>query len=412
MLRRARPTTFAIFLVAALATASVCLGAEPKAKKLKPVPLPLLPATQEWIATLDDAPSAGGAMDAERVYVPLQSERIVALRRADGSRVWTRDIESKWPPVVIGDAVYIVASDEMHALDAATGTERWRVPFEHQLTAPLAATTSIAAGGTERSLVAVADKGLVIAVAAADGRTIWMRELGALSRFTPALDDVRTFVALDDGRMVALRLMDGRVEWDQKLEGKLNQPSVARDRVFVGTNTNLLYAFDNSSGRLAWRWKTGGDVIGTSADAKGGAYYASLDNVLRAVNRGNGNQRWIKEIPTRPLLAPLTLGDGVKYEEIVVLTGATSEIDAFAAKNGASVGMYQPPPGGDLEGPPLIDGDLKPYQVAMVVITRDGRVIGLKPSAMLLPEPALLPLPPELPGRRLERERVTPPAMR
>src|SRR4029078_10446783 len=128
---------------------------------------------------------AGGAMDAERVYVPLQSERIVALRRTDGSRVWTRDIEARWRRVVIGDAVYIVASDEMHALDAATGTERWRVPFEHQLTAPLAATTWIAAGGTERSLVAVADKGLVIAVAAADGRTIWMRELGALSRFTP-----------------------------------------------------------------------------------------------------------------------------------------------------------------------------------------------------------------------------------
>ena len=48
----------------------------------------------------------------------------------------------------------------------------------------------------------------------------------------------------------------------------------------------------------------------------------------------------------------------------------------------------------------------------MVVITRDGRVIGLKPSAMLLPEPALLPIPTELPGRRLERERVTPPATR
>ena len=67
---------------------------------------------------------------------------------------------------------------------------------------------------------------------------------------------------------------------------------------------------------------------------------------LHAESRGNGNQRWIKEIPTRPLLPPQTFGDGVKYEEIVVLTGATSELDAFAAKTGAPVGMYQPPPGG------------------------------------------------------------------
>ena len=65
--------------------------------------------------------------------------------------------------------------------------------------------------------------------------------------------------------------------------------------------------------------------------------------MLRAVNRGNGNQRWIKEIPTRPVLPPQTFGDGMMYEEIVVLTGVTSEIDAFAAKNGAVVGMYMPP---------------------------------------------------------------------
>jgi outer membrane protein assembly factor BamB len=375
-----------------------CLGAEPKRKKLPPVPLPLLPVVQEWVATLDDLPTAGGAMDAERVYIPVQPEHIVALSRVTGSKLWTRDIESKWPPLVIGDAVFVVASDEIHALDAATGSERWRVPFDHQLTAPLIATGA--------SIIAVAEKGLVVAFAPADGRTLWMRELGAVSRFAPALDGRRAIFALDDSRVVALQLMDGGVEWEQKLDGKLNQPSFAHDRVFVGTNTNFLYAMNNDNGRVAWRWKTGGDVIGTSGDTKGGAYYASLDNVLRAVNRGNGNQRWIKEIPTRPLLPPQTFGDGATYEEIVVLTGATSEIDAFAAKTGAVVGMYQPP--SDVQGPPLIDPVLQPYRVAMVVITRDGRAIGLKPSAMLLPEPSNMPFVAELPGRRLERERLTP----
>ena len=374
------------------------LGAEPKKKKLQPIPLPLLPAVEAWVATLDDLPTAGGAMDAARVYVPIQPERIVALSRATGSKAWTRDIESKWPPLVMGDAVLVVASDEIHALDAVTGNERWRIPFDHQLTAPLTATTA--------SILAVAEKGLVVAFAPVDGRTLWMRDLGAVSRFPPAIDGMRAVFALDDGRVVALQLMDGRVEWEQRLDGKLNQPSFAPDRIFVGTNTNVLYALDNDNGRLAWRWKTGGDVIGTSGDAKGGAYYASLDNVLRAVNRGNGNQRWIKEIPTRPLLPPQVFGDAMIYEEIVVLTGVTSEIDAFAAKTGTVVGMYQPP--SDLEGAPLIDPMLQPYQVAMVVITRDGRAIGLKPSAMLLAEPSNVPFTGELPGRRLERERLTP----
>jgi outer membrane protein assembly factor BamB len=397
------------------------LGAEPK-KKLPPVPLPLLPIVQQWIATLDDVPSAGGAMDAERVYIPIQPEKLVALSRSTGATVWTRDIESAWPPVVLGDVLYVIASDEIHALDAATGAEKWRVPFDAVVSAPLTAAIRSGSSNSERLeqvdvrdpgfgiqsvdlLIATFDKGRVAAYATDDGRIVWTHELGAASRFSPAVDGMRAVFAVDDRRAVALRLADGRLEWEQKLDGMLNQPSFARDRIFIGSNTNFLFALDNVTGRIAWKWKTGGDVIGTSADSKGGAYYASLDNVVRAVNRGNGNQRWIKEIPTRPLLTPQVFGDGVKYEEIVVVTGVTSEIDAFAAKNGAAAGMYMPP--SDLQGGPLIDPDLRPYQVAMVVITRDGRVIGLKPSAMLLPEPMTVPFS-ELPGRRLERERFTP----
>ena len=369
-------------------------------------------------------------MDAERVYVPIQPERLVALSRSTGAKLWTRDIESTWPPLIVGDVLYVAASDEIHALDAASGDEKWRAPFDTAVTAPLIAATGIrpstSSGRPERVegrdsgsgirsadlIIGIFEKGRVIAFDAGNGRMLWMRELGGVSRFTPAIDGVRAVFALEDSRAVAVRLADGRVEWEQKLDGMLNQPSFARDRIFIGSNTNFLFALDNDSGRIAWKWKTGGDVIGTAADAKNGAYYSSLDNVLRAVNRGNGNQRWIKEIPTRPLLPPQVFGDGMKYEEIVVLTGVTPEINAFAAKTGAAAGMYMPPSdsqGGPviLQGGPLIDPDLRPYQVAMVVITRDGRAIGLKPSAMLLPEPMNVPFA-ELPGRRLERERITP----
>jgi outer membrane protein assembly factor BamB len=313
-----------------------------------------------------------------------------------------------WPPVVVADVLYVIASDEIHALEAATGAEKWRVGFDAVVAAPLTAAirSEEPRSGSVDLLIATFDKGRVAAYATDDGRMVWTRELGGTSRFVPAIDGERAVFAIDDSRAVALRLADGRVQWEQKLDGMLNQPSFARDRIFIGSNTNLLFALDNETGRIAWKWKTGGDVIGIAEDGKGGAYYASLDNVVRAVNRGNGNQRWIKEIPTRPALPPQVLGDGVKFEQVVVLTGATSEIDAFAAKNGAASGMYMPP--SDLQGGPLIDAELRPYQVAMVVITRDGRAIGLKPSAMLLPEPMNTPLA-ELPGRHLERERFTPP---
>ena len=415
MSRRIRATTFAIFLLVTVVTGGVCLGAEPK-KKIPPVPLPLLPVVPGWTATLEDVPSAGGAMDDERVYIPIEPEQIVALSRSNGAKLWTRDIESMWPPVVIDNTVVVAASDEIHALDPATGDTRWRVSYDDRMIAPLMAAHMMIRKDPGAQpfpipvLIALFDKGMARAFVPRNGHVYWSQLLGAPTHFAPVSDGVRAFFALDDSRVVALRLVDGSRAWEQKLEGILNQPSFSHDRVFVGSNMNLLYALDNTNGRLAWRWKTGGDVIGASGDAKSGAYYASLDNVLRAVNRGNGNQRWIKEIPTRPLLPPRTFGDGMQYEEIIVLTGVTSEIDAFAAKTGALAGMYMPP--SDLQGEPLIDPVLKPFQVAMVVITRNGRVIGLKPSAMLLPEPIATPFTADLPGRKLERERMTTPSTR
>jgi len=384
-------------LIAFLAGQGIGWGAEPK-KKLAPVPLPLLPVELAWIVTLDGLPTAGGAMDDERIYIPIQGEMIQALTRATGARAWSRGIDSVWPPVLVENMLYVAASDGIHALDPATGEEKWRTSISTEMSAPLTSAGPL--------LIGIFKNGVVSAFAADDGRMVWTQELGASSHLAPVSDDVHVILALEDSRVLALKLADGSRAWVRSLEGVLNQPSMARDRLFVGTNDNFLYALDTDDGRVAWRWRSGGDVIGISADSKGAAYYASLDNVLRAVNRGNGNQRWIKEIPTRPGLPPLTLGDGVIFEEIVVLTGITSEINAFAAKSGADAGKYMPP--SDIQGTPLIDPALKPYRVAMVVVTRDGRALGLRPSAMMLAEPMITPFSTELPGRRLDRERLTP----
>ena len=370
---------------------------------------------QAWIALLDSQPSAPGVMDDRRVYVPLQPEEIVALDRFTGAKVWGRNIESAWSPVLAGDTLYIAASDEIHALDPTTGLQRWRVPYDKPMIAPLVA-TELSAGRDRRDaapptrmLLGVFDKGTIIAFAADDGRRLWTEELGSPTHFMPVSDGTRGFFALDDSRGVALNLTDGSKAWELKLEGTLDQPTAVKDRFFIGTNSNLLYALDSNNGRVAWRWKTGGDVIGVSGDDKGRMYYASLDNVLRSVNHSNGNQRWIKEIPTRPVLPPQTYGDpaNMAYTEIVLLTGVTSEIDVFDTKNGMPIGMYMPP--SDLEGAPLVDPILKPYRVAMVVITRDGRAIGLTPSAMMLAEPPKPLMVSEMPGRKLERERIAPP---
>ena len=123
----------------------------------------------------------------------------------------------------------------------------------------------------------------VIAFAADDGRVMWRRSLGVHREPSPPLPMANGW------RLRARRQPGGRVashRWrpvcgSRASRGCLAQPSGRarpRDRRI---EQQLSVRASTTGGRLAWKWRTGGDVMGVSADSTTGAYYASLDNVLR-----------------------------------------------------------------------------------------------------------------------------------
>lgn len=354
-----------------------------------PAPAPLLGVEPAWTLTLPMAPSAAGAMDDRRIYIPLRGDLLIALSRETGRLDWIRTIDTT-SPVVLGNAsLFVVSRSTIRALDAATGEDLWSVPVDTAITAPLAWDSGW--------LIAIAEPGEVLAFRAADGALIWRRRVGAASPH-PAVPggENALYFSLADGRFVALGLESGEPLWEQKLPGTLSEPAVARDRVFVGSTDNFFYAFDDDSGTLEWKWRNGGDVIGAAADGDV-VYFASLDNIIRAVNRGNGNQRWKKPTGTRPVLPPRAFGG------IVVLPGLMPAISVFIGKTGEVMGTH--PAAGTLVGAPLVEPILKPFRVALVTITREGVVEALRPSAVIFREAALVPIP-ALPGRTLTRERI------
>jgi outer membrane protein assembly factor BamB len=342
------------------------------------------------MVTLSSPTSAGGAMDDERIYVPLQSEELTALDRDTGEVVWMRAIESAWPPVVHDGVVYLAASDELHALSASSGDTLWRAPLE-PLAAPLVYDTGW--------LLAVVEPGDVVAMRATDGHQVWRQSLGAAPRsHAVAGAENALYFTLADGRVVSLNLSDGSKRWEQQLPTMLSEPATAEDRLFVGSTDNFFYALDADSGALQWKWRSGGDVIGSAA-TDDVVFITSLDNIIRGVNRGNGNQRWRKATPSRPAIPPRALPG------VAIVTGIDNSLTAFAARTGEQVGTYVAP--ADLQGPALIDPVLRPYRVAASVVMRDGRVAGLYPLAMLFREQPVTPLT-ALPGRVLQREQLSP----
>ena len=360
-----------------------------KTKRLPPEPTAILPAEQVWTKTLEVAPSANGAMDAERIYVPLEGAGVRALRRDTGELVWSEPADTRSPLVVGGGLLYAALPDEIRGHTPATGAVRWSRRLEGPLSAPLAWVAGRVIVSTEA--------GDVLALRDVDGELVWRRALGSPTRYVPAvIPETAIALTLADGRVVTLNLETGEPVWERSFEGTLSAPATARDRVFVGSTDNFFYALDAETGREQWKWRTGGDVVGAAADGER-VYFTSLDNVLRAVNRGNGNQLWKTAIPTRPSAPPIAFGD------VVVLTGVAPRLDAYMGKTGAVVGMFAATT--DLQGVPLIDTTPAPFEVALVALTRDGGVTALRPTKLMFPEPALVPLI-KLPGRELPRERL------
>ena len=401
-----RRTGFYLFAIVVCASATLS-GQQPN-RKPEPYVASLLPAQQAWLITLSSPPAAGGAMDANHVYVPLQEvvtlvegERIVkpnsasiaALVRQTGAVKWTADIGSSVPPVVAGDRVFVAAPSELHALATATGQRLWSASLGGPVRGPMLVRGNI--------LLALTEPNQLIALNLDTREVAWRVPVGE-GRVLMNADERAAYVVTPDSRVICVRLADGTVAWQRTLAGTLSEPALGKDRVLIGSDTSSLWSLDVKSGDEKWKWIRkifGGDVIGADVDDDV-IYVASLDNVIRALNRG-GSQIEKQDIKTRPVLAPRA------FFGTVVVIGLSPTVSTFLQPKLTPVATWSPPPPTDarLEGPPLIDEHLTPFGVAMVVILKDGRVVGVRPTAMTFPEPAAAPLK-VLPGRPMPRERL------
>ena len=88
-------------------------------------------------------------------------------------------------------------------------------------------------------------------------------------------------------------------------------------------------------GEVEWRWQTGGPVIGLPVVDDRTAYFVSLDNVLRALNKSSGVQRWKIPLPLRPATGPLHAA------ESILVSGPAPMLRAYNAQDGKTVGRVR-----------------------------------------------------------------------
>jgi hypothetical protein len=163
------------------------------------------------------------------------------------------------------------------------------------------------------------------------------------------------------------------------------------DRLFVGSSDDFLYALKVRDGGIAWRWRTGGDVVGHAVADERRVYFTSRDAMLRAADRRHGDLRWQRPLATRAVGAPLLAGTRV------IVAGIAPELRAYRTSDGGLTASA-PLPGRPLHGP-FLAPETASAPARLVVLSAGGHLMAIGQTV----EPMLVPLD-VLPGRKLPPE--------
>ena len=336
-----------------------------------------------WVVAFESTPVATPGYDANTAYIPLKDGELVAVNLDRGTIRWRREVATPFTPATGDGLVFIVAAENIEARDAQTGDVRWR--------APLAGGAALALFYDTGWLLASTPTGGLVAMRASDGQQVWRRELGApLSGAPgPALD--RLYLPLQDDRLVSALLATGDVVWERKLPARVTSLLALEDQLVVGTAGKRLMSLDLRNGRDRWDWTVGGDISGLPLADEKRIYFAARDNVLRAVNRGNGNLRWKANLASRPAGGPLRLPD------LVVMPLASGEIQGFEPETGKAGTSARA--AGEIGTQPFFRATASFASPRLITVSRDGQLQGFgrrfEPPSQALPAP--LPGAPALP---------------
>lgn len=309
-----------------------------------PTPLaeftPTIPVQALWSARVGDGAGDSGARVAPviadgRVYAAGVDGTVAALDLASGKTIWSQrlggrtggflrrgDRSLRWTggPAVEGDLLVVGGLDgQVHALSAADGTPRWDAQVGSEVIAP----PTIADG----VVVVRTNDGRLMGLDAADGNRRWLVEqpvpaLSLRGNSAPVVAAGIAYCGFDNGRVSAVRIVDGAELWQTTLSPAEGRTEVERladvdgtvlvdgASVYAAGYHGTLASMAADNGRPLWQ-RDFSSYAGVAAGS-GTLVAVDADGNVWAFDLATGANLWKQEgLKHRWLSAPAVQGDHV-----------------------------------------------------------------------------------------------------
>ena len=331
-------------------------------QRLRYLPSPLRPPYRvEWTFRGRHLLEFPPAVAYGRAYIANNPGILFAVQAATGRTSWRYRSGrcTAASPAVAGGVVYMAflnlrrpgreacnvspgtpgIDGELVALDARTGTVRWRRVIGPSETSPLVAGRLVYAGDWT---------GAVYAFDRTTGRRIWRYQTGGEVKGAFALTGRRLFVGSYDHHLYALNARTGALIWRASAQERLGgrgtfyaTPAAAYGRVYIGSTDGKVYSFGAKSGELRWSQSTGGYVYASPAIWKQRILVGSYSGTFFALDAATGDVRWRFEAGGPISGSASVIGDVVYFS---TLKGRTFALEAATGKRIWSFpdGQYSP----------------------------------------------------------------------
>lgn len=267
-------------------------------------------------------------------------------------------------PAVVGDLVYIGSvspgtpqGGALHAIDAATGIERWRLataPGDAIFSSP-AVVDGIAVAGSY--------DGIVVAADAASGSERWRFQAGQSIYGSPAIADGTVYIGDIGGHFYALDAASGQERW-RVVEGDGDVRSFGSAALMDATlfcvglsrrewEDTWLHAWDAASGQERWRFRpeAGNTLSGVPVAVDDTVYVATIEPLVYAVDAATGEER------ARFDLGAISSTDLAVADGVVFAGTETGALHAIETGSGATRWTLQLTQGvGLIASPTVADG--------------------------------------------------------
>ncbi|HEY2445149.1 MAG TPA: PQQ-binding-like beta-propeller repeat protein [Rhizomicrobium sp.] len=329
----------------------------------------------------DSRLTAPPVVAAGRIYVLDSQAHLFAFDARSGARLWDKSLAPQGPDDftlfglmgpdmsidpskgfgggVAFDAGKIFASTgfgNVFALDAASGRQLWKSNLEVPIV-----NAPVANGG--RVFVSSEDNHFV-ALAESDGRTLWDHQgisesAGILTSTSAAVAGDYVIVPYSSGELYAIRVDNGRAEWNDmltkagnvtalsELDDIAGRPVVDRDMVFAISHSGMMAAINLNTGDRVWSRDVGG--IQTPWAAGDFVYVLTTEGQVLCLERKDGRVKWVHQLARWGDPAnkddPIVWSGPVLVSDRLILVSSAGKAVSISPYSGALLGRIDIPDG-------------------------------------------------------------------